>query len=55
LFCFSAKTLGWFTKQSDFYQKTASKLASLDLVIYPGQAPSGNAVHLARPLESDLP
>ena len=38
LVCFSAKTLSLIPKQSDFHQKTASKLASLDLVIYPGQA-----------------
>ena len=37
---FQLKPSAWFTKQSDFHQKTASKLASLDVAIYPGQAPS---------------
>jgi hypothetical protein len=36
---FSPKPSTWFTKQSDFHEKTASQIASLGLVIYSGQAP----------------
>ena len=38
---FSPKPSAWFTKQSDFHEKTASKRASPGLVIYLVQAPSG--------------
>jgi hypothetical protein len=44
---FQPKPSAWFTKESDFHQKPASKLASLDVAIYPGQAP--------RPLPSARP
>jgi signal recognition particle receptor subunit beta len=40
-----AKPSAWFTKQSDFHQKIASKWASLDLAIYPGQASERNRTY----------
>ena len=56
---FQPKPSAWFTKQSDFHQKTASKLASLDLAIYPGQAPRHmreSAIFHLLPLKSaDVP